>query len=255
MENLPYRVVWIAGMSRAGSMWLFNVTRSLLRDAGLTPVPETPSVRDESSLALAEEHIGRGPSGAIACLKSHEALPADLPASRFLVPFRDVRAAAVSFMRFMRGDFEQALAAAEGMMAVTDHYAGFGPERALLIGYPEIEAAPQQVAARVARFLELPLDEAAAGRAAERFSRERVLAIIERTNAGLQAKLDAGAPIRADDVVANLDGSYRARDAATSFQSNHISGLGDWRQGLSPEQIAKLDGLAAAWLARYGLPR
>ena len=140
-------------------------------------------------------------------------------------------------------------------MAATDHYAAFDPEIALLIGYPEIEIEPQRVAARVADFLGLPLkEEEAARRIAEQFSKARVQAIIERTNAGLQDKLDSGLPIRPDDVVANLDGTYRARDPETSFQSNHISGLADWRQALSPAQAAELDALARDWLARYALP-
>lgn len=254
MVSPPYRIVWITGMSRAGSMWLFNVTRALLREAGLEVVPENPSVEEEGSQALALRHVEQGPADAIACLKSHEFLQPDLPASRFLVPYRDVRAAAISFMRFMRCDFRQARAAAEGMMAATDHYARFDSSIALLLGYPQIEGSPAQVVTKVADFLDLPIEDAAAQRIAERFSKTQVQAIIERTNAGLQAKLDSGAPIQPDDVVPNVDGTYRARDPQTSFQSNHISGLADWREGLAPEQAAELDALARDWLTRYDLP-
>jgi hypothetical protein len=39
------KAVWIASVPRCGSMWVFNVTRRLARDAGLevlpTPVPQT----------------------------------------------------------------------------------------------------------------------------------------------------------------------------------------------------------------------
>ncbi len=255
MTRPPYRVVWITGMSRAGSMWLFNVTRDLLREAGLRPLPESPSIDEESSPALARAHLEGGPADAVACLKSHEFLAADWPASRFLVPYRDVRAAASSFMRFMRCDFARALDAAKGMMEATDHYAGFDPAIALMLPYPEIESRPAAVVERVAGFLALPVGAAAARRIAERYAKARVLAIIERTNAGLQAKLDSGAPIGPDEVVPNADGSYRARDAETSFQSNHISGQEDWRQGLAPAQVDALDSLAGDWLARYGLPR
>ena len=67
--------------------------------------------------------------------------------------------------------------------------------------------------------------------------------------------LSAATPIGADEALPNLDGTYRARDPQTSFQSNHISGLDDWREGLSQDQIAQLDALAGDWLTRYGLPR
>ena len=254
MIRTPYRVIWITGMSRAGSMWLFNVVRALVRRAGLTPVPDSPSVEEESSRALALAQVEGGAPGSLACLKSHEVLPADFPGSRFLVPYRDVRAAAVSFMHFMRADFEAALGAAAGMMAATDHYAGFDPGLARLVSYAEIEAEPAKVVGEVAAFLALPAEAAAAREIAESLSRERVLGIIAETNRGLQGKLDSGRPIGRGEAVPNFDGTYRARDPLTGFQSNHVSGRQDWREGLSPEQIARLDALAKDWLDRYGLP-
>jgi len=35
-----HRIIWVAGMSRSGSMWLLNIARDLIRSAGKALYPE-----------------------------------------------------------------------------------------------------------------------------------------------------------------------------------------------------------------------
>ena len=52
-----FKVVWVAGMPRSGSMWTYNVARELARRVGYRVLPETVFVTDADACAYANHEI------------------------------------------------------------------------------------------------------------------------------------------------------------------------------------------------------
>ena len=103
---------WVTTVPRTGSMWTFNVVRGLAQMAGRQVHPETVPIDDHSMFeiyhrATATDHV----SQSIYTYKVHGKLGYVLPESKYLTTIRDPREIIVSFMRFMKVDFENAFAA------------------------------------------------------------------------------------------------------------------------------------------------
>jgi hypothetical protein len=80
------KVIWIASVPRCGSMWVFNVTRQVVRAAGLEVLPSLVPQTDEAMGAAFQEGIRDLATDRVRVLKVHQALSPDLPASRFILP-------------------------------------------------------------------------------------------------------------------------------------------------------------------------
>ena len=238
--------LFIAGMPRAASMWTYNVTRRLIRAAGMRPVPEKIPL-DETRI-IQQALSGRAGAGAVYCVKTHVALPMDRPDIRIICNIRDIRDATLSFMRFTRCSFDAALESARDAMRITDHYFGKGSLNVLPVDYDDILAEPVAVAGRIAAFIGAEVAAREVEAIVQALSRERVQASLRKLAPGAES---AG---RAAPQIRNMDGSYRLCDAETGFQSNHITsrGSGEWKEAFTPEQRQRLNALLGDWLQRYG---
>jgi len=247
--------IFVAGMPRAGSMWTYNVVRRLLVLAGMTPWPDKVPVNERPIIKKAFSR----PAGAgrVYCIKTHYAIAIDRPDTRILCNFRDIRDATLSFMRFMKCPFEQALESARESMKITDHYLRAGAPSVLPVDYDDIATAAPSVVARIADFIGVEAGAAEINDIVEQLSRGRMQARLERLHdvavnqAGeIQSRALAGryASIR------NTDGSYRVFDTETGFQSDHITSThsGEWREAFTAEQQRILNELLGEWLRRYG---
>lgn len=252
--TLPYRVIWVTGMPRAGSTWLYNVVRDIVALHGLRALPEHQLTDGPNILKVAEPVIRAAPPDAVCVIKTHGMLPQTLPVSRFLAPVRDVREATLSFIRFMRGDVASAPTVAKQLMDMVDHYAAFPTAIARLLPYGEICSEPAFTARVAASFLGLPISAEAAATITARYESSTVQRLIAETESAVQRRVAAGQTLSLDEAAYNIDQSRRARDPVTGFQSGHFSGGARWREFLNPEQAARLDSMARPWLARYGLP-
>jgi hypothetical protein len=246
-------IIFIAGMPRSGSMWTYNVCRKLIAAAGLrvwpeaVPQDETPAIRHALSSPPAPDQMY--------CIKTHFEIPLGRPHIRIVCNYRDVRDAMISYMRFMKCDFEKGLGVARGCMRITDHYLAQPHPDVLPVRYDDMTARPRETIRMLADFLGLEVSDAASAEIAASLSRDAV----QRHLAGI------GAPDREQQqttsdphpehlaTAQNLDGSVRMYDSTTGFQSNHISSTrdGEWRTRLSREQQSTLMEISADWLARY----
>ncbi|MBI4184311.1 MAG: sulfotransferase domain-containing protein [Proteobacteria bacterium] len=255
--SLPpaFRFIIVAGMPRSGSMWTYNVARGLLAAAGRRVEPTVVPQRDDEMVALLGQAHAH-PDDAVCCLKIHSRLrrlPSD---ARLIVNIRDVRDAMISYMRFMHADFERGLKAVEGMMALTDHYVALGGAERLIVRYESIVAEPRPTLAAIARFLGLSLGRKALLAVEREWSKASIKEKIARAERDLMERRREGGPLRAIDVAANVDGTFRVYDPATGFQSGHIAGDGakGWRELLDPAQRERLLVLTRPWLERHGIP-
>jgi hypothetical protein len=237
------KAVWIASVPRCGSMWVFNVTRRIARDAGLevlpTPVPQT----DKAMLAAYEEGVRDPAIDRVRVLKVHSALRSDLAASRFILPRRDIRDSVVSFMRFNRCDFEQAMKFVPLAIELQRHFDSFPRDGALMIDYPDIIARPAYIAHAIARFLELPLARQTTRAIAGDLSKEKVAALIARKEREVICRLREGCDVPTAELVVLGPQNWRVFDTDTGFQSGHTSDYqeGGWKSILTEEQKSRLE--------------
>lgn len=250
-----FKVVWVAGMPRSGSMWTFNVVRELVRHAGFRVLPEEIQLSDQDSAAYANREIpaNRDP-GAIFILKMHAFLHS-LPSNNLVITnMRDIRDALMSFMRFMHVDFDQALGAYKGNMRLADHYLAFPEAQRMILRYEELTASPAETVARIAARMGIDIDDSAADEIAATFSKEKVKALTESKDRQYQ-RTSEGAQLPAGEILLRRgDGTPATIDRKTGFQSNHVSDYqdGTWRQSLSEDQIGALENTFSDWLVRNG---
>ncbi len=250
-----FKVVWVAGMPRSGSMWTFNVTRELIRRAGFRVLPEEVKLTDQECVDYANEEIAanRDPD-TIFVLKIHARL-ASLATGQFVITnIRDVRDVIMSYQRFMRVDFETALEACKSNMHTANHYLAFPEEQRLALRYEELTVKPAETAARIADCVAGGIDDDAISRVVARFSKEKVRALTESKDRQYQRHL-AGERLSPGEILLNRpDGSPAMIDRTTGFQSDHVSDYrdGEWRKLLLAGQIRAMEDAFGDWLEQQG---
>ncbi|MDH3664883.1 MAG: sulfotransferase domain-containing protein [Alphaproteobacteria bacterium] len=250
-----YKVVWVAGMPRSGSMWTFNVVRELVRRAGFRVLPEKVLTSDQEWGAYANREIAANDDpGTVFVLKMHACLHNVPPDNLVITNIRDIRDALVSYMRFMHVDFEKALDVGKVVIGVADHYLNLPEEKRMALRYDEMTAAPAATIAHIADRLGLRIDEATAEDLAAQFSKTKVRALTEGRDQHYQDLAKQGQTLVGDDLLCRADGVPAAIDWSTGFQSDHVSDYQDgaWRQLLSSEQISAMGRAFDAWLMRNG---
>jgi Sulfotransferase family len=257
MTEITYKVVWIAGMPRSASMWAFNITRSLLRQAGLTVLPRTVPKYDIEMVEEARIGLKDSSPNNVWCLKVHSRLQNASSSNRFISTIRDPRDAVVSFMRFTRYDFEQTLVQSTIWTVLCDHYRALPPELSLCLDYSKVISEPMTVASRISTFLGLELGTNSIACTVAEFERESVRRRIEAFQNDFERRRAAGDSDIADAQILNGDGTVRIWDPQTGFQSDHVSDYraGDWRVLLTDDQKERLDQAIGDWLARHGYDR
>jgi hypothetical protein len=237
-------------------MWLYNVTRAVIATAGYkVVVPE--DIRHTNEELFEQAYKVQLGDQEIYCAKLHLALPRGLPDTKIIFSYRDVRDAALSYMRFMRCDFSTMLATAIGMMQVTDFYHTNHSHGVLRLRYEKMTTNSVKAIRAISSFLECPIPENAIRSIAEQFSRDKVAKFIEGLS---QLPVDAHGRISEESgasqyaTIPNVDGSFRAIDRNTLFQTGHITSKheGEWRQALNEDQRKALMDHTAAWLTKYG---
>jgi hypothetical protein len=249
------RAIWIASVPRTGSMWTFNVIRDLVRSTGQAVHPELVPHGDAEM-----ERIGRSGIDAddgIYVLKVHAHIAADLPHSLYVVTHRDVRDSLMSFLRFMRYDFDAGLGFVTAAIRSEYHFSTFPAARRLDIDYGQISGDPAAIVRRLGARLGIPTPEHLIDDILARYSKVRVRERVMDREWALRAQIAAHEPVDERDFVLQPDRSLRAFDTATGFQSGHVSDYreGDWRKILDPLQQRRLEELIAegkAWRARQG---
>ena len=229
------KLVWIASMPRSGSMWAYNVSRSVLRRAGREVFPKNVPRKDRDMLALAAQGFkDRDPTN-VWTLKVHQCIRRNSPRSRFITTYRDPRDALVSYKRFMRCDFERALEAMMWSTRACDYYRSFPAELCLHLEYRDIVKTPRDVVQRIAEHIGCPITSEIVSEVVNEFSKANVKQRIRDTEASLKRRTALGDPNSTGEVVHVGPQNQRALDLTTGFQSGHVSDYreGDWKNALT----------------------
>jgi hypothetical protein len=238
------KVVWITSAVRCGSMWVFNVTRRIVRAAGLEVLPSLVPQLTQAMAAAAREGLLDSSTNRVRVVKVH-GVCSDLPPFRFIVPRRDIRDSVVSYMRFMHRDFEQAMEWARSTLRNQRRYDALPRDRTLMINYTDIIVRPTEIAHMIATFLEAPVDRRATDVIARDLSKEKVARLVEQKEEDLKRRSRQGQPIARNEVVVLGPANLRAFDTATGFQSGHVSNYqeGSWKTILTADQQSRLEAL------------
>jgi len=238
-------------------MWTYNVTRRLLKASGYKPLPEKIPVDDKVAI---QESLKRNPGKkGVFCFKTHRRIEPIAPEMKIICPYRDVRDAMYSYMKFMQCPFQRALKAVRGMMENSDYYLKQKADNIFPLRYDEIVNSPKITIGKIAGFLELKVADSAIKETAAALSRERMrkyLKGLDGVKVDEAGKLQSKAQAMRYAAVPRFDGSHRIYDHSTGFQSNHITTgkEGEWREQLTTEQQKALMELTAPWLKKYGFP-
>lgn len=241
-------IVMVAGMPRTGSMWTYNVARRLIRIAGHTPWPvhippdPIPVFWQAMKYGVAADDV--------ICVKVHARYEGALPGLKVLCNLRDVRDAIMSYMRFTRRGFDEAIEGLGDSMALTDYYLREARFDVLDVRYENIMHRAEETIARIGSFIGFPATPVQAELIARDFSREKIKSYIAELG-----EADSGSgKHRSSMSPRNADGSVRLYDHTTGFQSGHVSDSqgGEWRTLLDASQQARLMALTGPWLARHG---
>lgn len=249
------KMIWVAGMARAGSMWTNNVIRDALTQAGYEVLPEQVPWRDEDKrrIVLAEALPDQNPSR-VYVLKTHSKLDPEIPRTHFVSTIRDVRDAMVSWMRFMNSDFERALKAAVDMSRVCDHYMGIPEDKCTWIRYEDIIQSPAATLKYICQRLGVTLTDEQIDEIVTKYTKANVVKRIAAKEQDYQAQVQKGIETNDVEGIRGRNNSIRVYDKETGFQSGHVSDYqdGDWRTILTAEQIDRLYQRLGPWLERNG---
>ena len=253
-RSLPPRFIWVTGMPRSGSTWVYNVARALVLAGGHPVMPATMMTNELECIETANRECARPRQRGDPTwmFKLHAQLSGSMPDSLLICTYRDPRDALISYWRFMRCDFPTALEAAVQMTGTIDHYRKLPAEAKLDLEYRDIVAEPVVVAERLARALGLAVAGDAIAGAVDAFTKSAVQDIIARREAagGREAEPSGATPTD----WPNADGSRRIFDPATGFQSGHVSDYvdGQWRALLGAPEQAQIDARLGPWLRANG---
>ena len=254
-ETNILKSVWISTVVRTGSMWTFNVTRQMLRCHGYTVLPENVPQYDNEMMRLAQTTAWHDPDPAkIWVLKVHTRLKENIPHSKIITCVRDPRDIIVSFRRFMKADFDHALAAARALTLMVEAYRSYPSELLFTARYEDIERRPVKLALQIAGFLGLDISENSVRDITNGLSKENIKNLVHRKTVELDMKIQTGAPIASNEVVVIDQGNFRAFDSDTGFQTGHVSSYktGDWRNMLTEQEKALANSVLGDWLQNNG---
>ena len=251
-------IVFVAGMPRAGSMWTYNVTRAILEAKKISVLPKLIKV-DERSI-IQDALVSVENKNEVHCIKTHIKLESPIPTKhpvKIICNVRDVRDACLSYMRFMKADYEVGLQIMKIMMELTDYYISTFADNLITIRFEDVVNNPHPTIGKISDFLGVELSE---------IEKKEIIAKFDRSN--IQKKLHELSSVKLNengqviddeqkeffDSVKKFDGTYSIFDKVTSFQSDHVTSItdGEWESYFDKNQKAMLNALSRKWLLKYG---
>ncbi len=231
------------GVVRSGSTWSFNVCRALFQELAASRRQAFGSAYLDGPYV--EQFVGwkwaQAPGPTV--IKAHMIGPMAMHALRTgeakaVCTFRDPRDCVASDLIFMGGGLEHTIQRVNGSLEFLKHYQN--TPHILLVRYEDMMADRLGQIRRIARHLNINLDDSAAAK------------IDEKTNLESSKRLCSELKHRSSDQVLNIQ-SHRV-DPETHLHEHHIGNarIGRWRDELSADQARWLTEYFAHWLLQLG---
>ena len=145
---------WISTTPRTGSMWLYNVTREILKLSKINVLPIKIPKSDQQFFEIFEKQslIDQNDSNKYV-FKIHHILKSNLPRSKILTTIRDPRDICISFKEFMKTDFDTALKAGKSLLKYEKIYKTYNKDYLRFFRYENIENKPIETILEIANFI------------------------------------------------------------------------------------------------------
>ena len=230
---------FISSAPRTGSMWLYNVTREVLRLSKLNVFPiEIPKSNQEFFQIFKKQAIIDQDNSNKYVLKVHHILRSNLPRSKILTLIRDPRDICISYKEFMKTDFNTALKATKSILDYEKTYKTYDKNYLKFFRYENIENNTIQTILEIANFIGYEIDLKIAHEIRLKYDKEKIKKIIKKNDKNL-TKIRDKEDIYKSNIVYLSKNNYRSFDTKTGFQTNHISNRksGDWKRSFSKKEI------------------
>ena len=238
---MKHKRIIVASQPRCGSMWVWNVTRELIRAVDLRPIPGIIEADAEPGKEIAWALSAPLGPDEVACLKVHKFVDPLTSDCLVIGPWRDLYDASLSFMRFRAMPFGRYLLALNGpdgqCIAPFLHlYPQADIPNLLAIPYPDIVSNAASVVRRIARFIGADVDDCQVRQIVETWCPANVQRLIDRV---------VSTPGMSRPVPGQ---GHRVYDPVTGFSALHI-GSGE-APALSAEEEAQLRNVIRGVLSR-----
>jgi len=252
--NMNINSFWISTTPRTGSMWLFNVTREILKLSELNVLPkEVPKDDGEFFKIFKEESLLDQKKSNKYVFKVHRILKPDLPRSKILTTIRDPRDICISFKEFMKTDFESALKATKTILNYSKIYKTYNKENLKFFRYEDIENRGIETVLSIANFIGYRIDSNIAKSICSKFNKNTIKELTKTNDEDLFSKIKNKVKIEKSEIVYFSKDNYRSFDSSTGFQTNHISNRnsGDWKKIFSSKEIEIINFEFKDFLTEY----
>ena len=245
---------WISTAPRTGSMWLFNITREILKQTKLNVLPiEIPQDDQNFFEIFKNQSLTDKNSSNKYVFKVHTILKSNLPRSKLLTTIRDPRDVCVSFKEFMKTDFNTALTATKSLLKYENIYKKYNKKYVKFFKYNEIENNTLKTVIEIANFIGCEINEEIAKSISFKYNKNKIKKLIKNNDAKLLSKIKNEEVINKSDIVYFSKDNYRSFDTKTGFQSNHISNRssGDWKKFFSKREIEIINSEFKDFISEY----
>ena len=231
---------WISSAPRTGSMWLFNITREILKESGYEVYPKIIPQYDKKMLDIYyKEALPDQNDLNKYVFKVHTILKPNIPRSKILTIIRDPRDICISFKEFMKTDFKSSLKATKSILNFTKIYNHFEKDYLMILKCENIGKKPIDTIIEIGKFINCKVEYNSAEKISKKFSKDNVKNIIKENDNNLNLKIKENKEVNKSEIVYFSKDNYRSFDVNTGFQTGHISkrNSGDWQKALSSEEI------------------
>ncbi|MBD1140166.1 sulfotransferase domain-containing protein [Pelagibacterales bacterium SAG-MED38] len=146
--------LWISTTPRTGSMWLYNVTREILKFSKINVLPlKIPKTSQKFFEIFENQSLTDQNDSNKYVFKIHRILNPNLPRSKILTTIRDPRDVCISFKEFMKTDFDTALKAAKDLLQYEKVYKTYNRDYVKFFRYENIEKKSIETILEIANFI------------------------------------------------------------------------------------------------------
>lgn len=247
---------WVSTAPRTGSMWLFNITKEILKLSEINVLPiDIPQSDQEFFEIFKNQSLDDQNNLNRYVFKVHTILKSDLPRSKILTTIRDPRDVCISFKEFMKTDFNTALKATKSLLNYEKIYNTYDKNYIKFFSYNEIENNTVETILKVAKFIGYEIDSEMAKYISLKYNKNKIKELIKNNDEKLLSKIKNKEKINRSDIVYFSKENYRSFDTKTGFQTNHISNRnsGDWKKKFSTKEIQIINDEFKNFISKYKL--
>ena len=245
---------WISTTPRTGSMWLYNVTKEILKFSKINVLPIKIPQFENNFIEIFKKQglIDRNDANKY-IFKVHQVLKPNLPRSKILTTIRDPRDICISFKEFMKTDFDTALKESKKLLNYEKIYKTYNKDYVKFVRYENIENKSIETILEIANFIGYEINYKDAEEISLKFNKKKVKKLIKKNDENLLSKIKNKEKIDQSNIVYFSNDNYRSFDTNTGFQTNHISNRnsGDWKKSFSSKEIEILNFEFKDFISEY----